>query len=174
MTQYIFYEAMVQALIYVTKTEPVLYLWLVKKVTIPSYNFCQVMERTLICIKKTQSHSSFYSFLQYSKTFSFQADFWSRFALCYKDGSRPFLIACQKKFDCTVQLLLSKGADINLCMDNGVSPLFSACQRENESIVQPLLLNGANLNLCRNDGTSCLHEACKNGYYGIVKLLLKS
>lgn len=57
-----------------------------------------------------------------------------------------------------VQLILSKGTDINLCKKNGPSPLYMACLREYENIVE--LINGANIILCTRFRLSPLYVAC--------------
>lgn len=48
--------------------------------------------------------------------------------------------------DNTVQLLLNKGANINLCNKNGYSPLFLACFDGYNTTVEILLNNGADIN----------------------------
>ena len=62
-----------------------------------------------------------------------------------------------------VQLLLKKGADVNLCNEKGFSPLYATCLKGHDSIVQLLLNNGADVNLCYENGFSILFEACLNG-----------
>eukprot|EP00105_Crassostrea_gigas_P035545 XP_019919693.1 PREDICTED: ankyrin repeat and SOCS box protein 3-like [Crassostrea gigas] len=89
-----------------------------------------------------------------------------------EDGPSPLHIACQNGHDSTVQLLLSKGADINLCMEYGASPLYMACQNGHNSTVQLLLNKGADINLCMEDGASPLFIACQKGHDSTVQLLL--
>lgn len=74
----------------------------------------------------------------------------------------------------TVNLLLSKKAEINLCNDDGISPLFEACQKDHSSTVQLLLSKGAEINLCDEDGTSPLSIACQEGHDIIVQILLSN
>eukprot|EP00105_Crassostrea_gigas_P034772 XP_019918920.1 PREDICTED: ankyrin-3-like isoform X2 [Crassostrea gigas] len=76
--------------------------------------------------------------------------------------------------DKTVQLLLSKGADINLCKENGASPLFIACENGYDSTVQLLLNEGADNSLCDANGASPFHIACQNGHDSTVQLLLSN
>ncbi|XP_052703932.1 uncharacterized protein LOC128180109 [Crassostrea angulata] len=73
--------------------------------------------------------------------------------------------------DKTVQLLLNKGADINLCEKNGTGPLYIACQNGHDITVQLLLSNGADINLCKKNGTGPLYIACQNGHDSTVQLL---
>eukprot|EP00105_Crassostrea_gigas_P040731 XP_019924879.1 PREDICTED: ankyrin-1-like [Crassostrea gigas] len=72
----------------------------------------------------------------------------------------------------TLQLLLSKGGEINSCDRKIGSPLIIACQNGYDSIVQFLLSKGADINLCKGDGASPLIIACLNGHDSTVKLLL--
>lgn len=74
----------------------------------------------------------------------------------------------------TINLLLSKKAEINLCNDDGISPLFEACQKDHSSTVQLLLSKGAEINLCDEDGTSPLSIACQEGHDIIVQILLRN
>ncbi|XP_052704712.1 uncharacterized protein LOC128180618 [Crassostrea angulata] len=99
------------------------------------------------------------------KLYSFQED-------NKNTGIGPLNIACVNGHDSTVELLLSKGADINLCMEDKASPLSIACQNGHDSIVQLLLSKGADIDLCKENGASPLYIACKNGHDSIVQLLL--
>ncbi|XP_065925741.1 ankyrin repeat domain-containing protein 50-like [Magallana gigas] len=76
--------------------------------------------------------------------------------------------------DKTVQLLLNKGADINLCESAGASPLYIACQNGHNTTVQLLLSNKADINLCAKNGTSPLYIACQKGHDSTVQLLLSN
>ncbi|XP_065941837.1 serine/threonine-protein phosphatase 6 regulatory ankyrin repeat subunit B-like [Magallana gigas] len=73
---------------------------------------------------------------------------------------------------CTVEVLLSHGADINLCMENGASPLYIACQEGHNNIVDLLVSNGADINLCTKNGASPLLIACEEEHDDIVQNLL--
>ena len=44
-----------------------------------------------------------------------------------------------------MQILLNKGAEVDLCTATGVVPLFVACQYEHEKIARPLLKKGADI-----------------------------
>lgn len=72
----------------------------------------------------------------------------------------------------TINLLLSKNAEINLCNDDGISPLFVACQTDHSSTVQLLLNKGAKINLSDKERTSPLSIACHEGHDIIVQILL--
>lgn len=74
----------------------------------------------------------------------------------------------------TVELLLSKGADIDLGKENGASPLYIACQEGHDTIVQILLTKGADINKCTKNGTSPLTIACQEGHESIVQTLVDS
>lgn len=80
----------------------------------------------------------------------------------------------QSKRNDTVQILLNKGADINLCKKNGASPLYIACIQGHNSIVQLLLRRGASINSYSQDGGSLLCKACHEGHHTAVKTLLSN
>lgn len=89
-------------------------------------------------------------------------------------GTVPLAKACQKGHYEIVQLLLHKGANINLCGEDGASPLYIACENGHKNIVQFLLETGAMINLCKNNGASPLLIACQNGQESTVEHLLKN
>lgn len=91
---------------------------------------------------------------------------------CLIDNVSSLYIACFGGHNSIVQILLSKGADIDLCKKNGESPLYIACKNGHDATVTLLLNNGADVNLCMNDGTSPLTAACFDGHYSTVKILL--
>lgn len=73
-----------------------------------------------------------------------------------------------------MQLLLSKGADIDQCDACGFSPIAVACGNEHTDIVKQLLENKANINLCSKSGVSPLLLSCQEGHESIVELLLNN
>lgn len=74
----------------------------------------------------------------------------------------------------TINVLLSKNAEINLCNNNGTSPLYIACQEGHDSTVQLLVSNGARINLCSEEGISPLFVACQEDHSSTVQLLLNN
>ena len=60
------------------------------------------------------------------------------------DGSSPLYVACCGGFDKNVQVLLEKGADVNLPEHGGGSPLCIACYRGYVKTVNILLNKDAN------------------------------
>ncbi len=71
-----------------------------------------------------------------------------------------------------VQLLLDKGADVNIISkDRGYSPLMDAIWRENVELADLFIKNGANLNLISNDGQTPLILAVGNGNVRLCELL---
>ena len=65
----------------------------------------------------------------------------------FSDGSTP--LTCSIENECStdmIDLLLSKGADVNKCTNEGTSPLYLACDRHSTDIVKLLLKNGADPN----------------------------
>lgn len=72
-----------------------------------------------------------------------------------------------------MQLLLEKGANINLRCDDDSTALHAACRNKRESTVNILLNNEAAVNILRSsDHTSPLYLACENGHESSAKLLL--
>lgn len=84
----------------------------------------------------------------------------------------PIYIACQNGHYSNVQILLSKGADVNKRQKKGISPIYIACQNGFFSIVQLLLSNGAEFNENQEKGTNPLYIAHQNWHDRIVDLLL--
>nr|XP_034330312.1 putative ankyrin repeat protein RF_0381 isoform X2 [Crassostrea gigas] len=74
----------------------------------------------------------------------------------------------------TIDLLLKKGADINLSCNYGNTALNISCCNGQDSIAQFLLDHGADINLGDIEGYSPLHNAAQNGHDSTVKLLLKN
>lgn len=72
----------------------------------------------------------------------------------------------------TVELLLRKGADINLCNNSGVSPLYIASLNGYDKTVELLLKYGPDINLAEDYGESPLFAASKYGHDKIVELLI--
>ena len=72
-----------------------------------------------------------------------------------------------------VQLLLEKGAHVDLPAENGFSALMIASQIGHKGVVEALLEARAQMNLQSKDGDSALMLASHNGYEEIVGLLLE-
>lgn len=92
---------------------------------------------------------------------------------CLIDNVSPLYIACFGGHYSIVQILLSKGAVINLSQKNGESPLYIACKNGHDATVTLLLDKGADVNLCMEDGTSPLTAACFDGHDSTVEILLR-
>lgn len=73
-----------------------------------------------------------------------------------------------------VELLLEKGADVNLPSRNAqhVMPLHSAVAHQHLAIAKALLAHGADVNAIQADNFSPLHEAAQNGLTDMIHLLL--
>ena len=94
--------------------------------------------------------------------------------LCMVDGIIPLYIASQRGHENIKQLLLDRGAQVNLSNKYTTSsPLYAACFWGYCSIAQLLLNNGSDINLCMDDGSSPLIASCFGGYDSIVQYLLK-
>ena len=73
-----------------------------------------------------------------------------------------------------VNLLLSRGADVNAKADNGTTALFAAASRGHGEIVSLLLSNGADVDAERTDGETALLQGSRNGHGEVASLLLSS
>ena len=73
-----------------------------------------------------------------------------------------------------VQLLLAKGASIEVTNCYNETPLHYAASKGCTSIVELLLSKGASVEARGDDGDTPLHDAAKRGHTGIVKLLLSN
>jgi len=74
----------------------------------------------------------------------------------------------------TMELLLSKGMDVNGRTANGATPLHLCCQHGNERIARHLVTqSGALVNLQTDWGLTPLHYACIGNYTTLAKFLLE-
>jgi ankyrin repeat protein len=71
-----------------------------------------------------------------------------------------------------IQILIDRGADINLPDTNGITPLYLACQEGHKDIVKLLLDKQADINVQITYGATPLYVACDGGHRDIVKMLL--
>lgn len=73
------------------------------------------------------------------------------------------------------ELLIERGADVNLPANNGsmVTPLHAAVAANSPEITRLLLENGAAVNALQASGVSALHSAAHRGNLEIVRLLLQ-
>lgn len=100
-----------------------------------------------------------------------------------EDGWTPLILAAgnnteehssEMRRNKTVELLLSKGANINLCNNIGVSPLYIASLNGYDSTVELLLECGPDINLAEDYGESPLFAASKYGHDRTVELLINN
>ena len=73
-----------------------------------------------------------------------------------------------------VDLLISKGSNLESRTNLGMTPLYIAVYSEKTDIVQQLIERGANVFAVRSDGESMLHIAAAAGDEQIVELLISS
>ncbi|KAI9861085.1 MAG: hypothetical protein M1813_005514 [Trichoglossum hirsutum] len=72
-----------------------------------------------------------------------------------------------------VQLVVEKGADINVRDGEGWTALHRAVKAEAVVVVQLLVEKGANINTKDNEGRVALHWAAQNGHVAVVQLLVE-
>ena len=68
-----------------------------------------------------------------------------------------------------VQLLISKGTNLNHKLPNGLSPLSKAVKRDNLVIVKLLVENGAEMNIHDRNGATPFQNAVIDNSMAIVK-----
>jgi ankyrin repeat protein len=71
-----------------------------------------------------------------------------------------------------VELLLSKGATVDIKNDEGTTPLHTAAAINNEAVLKYLIDHGADVNSADDNGYTPLHMACGNGFEASVNLLI--
>lgn len=81
-------------------------------------------------------------------------------------------LAAKKGYLEVCELLIDKGAEINIQDWEGWSTLHKTCQKSHPYVVQLLLDRGAQVDLQTNNGETALMIASSHGYSAIVKLLL--
>lgn len=86
----------------------------------------------------------------------------------------PLHVAVKSDMLDKVELLIHKGADVNLANDSGWTPLFDAVIQENLTIVDLLISNGAYIDLEDNYGMSSLDHAFMLSKIDSLKCLLKN
>ncbi len=91
------------------------------------------------------------------------------------DGFTPLGLACYFGHEKITQLLLLKGADVNLASKNGfnVFPIHSAVAANNYNLTKLLLDQGAYPNVCQKAGLAPLHTAAQLGNIELIILLLE-
>lgn len=93
-------------------------------------------------------------------------------------GVSPLMVASRirdaRKCERMMELLLGKGADVNLEDQNGWTALMKAVHDKRRDVVKFLLTKKPELELRNNDSATALMIACRQGDLEIVKLLLKS
>lgn len=90
--------------------------------------------------------------------------------------------ACENGSDKLVDLLISKGADVNVPDEDNISPLYIASSKGHSNIVRTLLNNGADVTISRiartrehkNQNESPLHGAVFNCHEDVVEILCEA
>jgi cytochrome c len=88
------------------------------------------------------------------------------------DGwATPLWYAARRGHEDAVELLIARGADVNLTTENSGPPLFGAIERKNGILVKLLLASGANPNAALQ-ANSALYLAVKSGCLECVEALV--
>lgn len=91
-----------------------------------------------------------------------------------KEGLAPlhWAVAFRRRNKNTVELLLSKGADVNVKGPSGDTPLYIAVAVHEKNVVELLLAEGADVNAKTLRGETALHRAALEGHKEIAELLI--
>lgn len=93
-------------------------------------------------------------------------------------GQTPLMLACSIQDDesrkTIFQLLLRKGADVNLQDVRGLTVLMSAIQVEDEGTIHSILSHGYNVQLADVDGNNALSYASATGNEQLVQTLVRA
>ena len=73
-----------------------------------------------------------------------------------------------------IELLITKGAQVNVTDQSGITPLMYACEAGSLDTVQRLIEQGAILDFQNPQHVTPLHFACQGGYSSIVAYLIKN
>lgn len=90
-----------------------------------------------------------------------------------KDGTSILMIASEKGYTQTVELLLKRDAEVNMCNNDNLSSLMIASSNGRTEIVSLLLTYKAKVNMQGKDGCSALTLASRNDHFEVAKRLLE-
>ena len=90
----------------------------------------------------------------------------------HRNGYGPLHVAIDMNKKAMVQLLLKKGANINLTSNNNETPLMLSVAKGHLAIGKLLIQHGADLELTESEGFSALHEAADLGNVEFAKALI--
>jgi hypothetical protein len=85
----------------------------------------------------------------------------------------PLHLAASNDSKSEVELLLSKGTNVNVKNDVGWTPLHSAVAQGHKGMVELLLSKGAEVNAKTDNGHTPLHFAKEKDHKDVVRLLLQ-
>src|SRR3989339_492603 len=77
-------------------------------------------------------------------------------------GKTPLYQACSKNCKDIVELLINKGADVNIANKNGETPLYWTCSNGCKNITELLINKGADVNIANKNGETPLYWTCSN------------
>ena len=86
-------------------------------------------------------------------------------------GATPLHRAAYNGHNKLVELLLAKGANVNVKGEEGITPLYLAVFEGHGSTAELLISAGADVNAKNDDGYNSLDIAIERGYEDIVHLL---
>jgi len=89
-------------------------------------------------------------------------------------GSTPLLLACNNNQIKSVELLLEKGADINISDNIGQTPLYIAAYNNYKDLLKLLIKKGAIIDKVNDSNMTPLHVACCMLYTDIALILVQN
>lgn len=92
----------------------------------------------------------------------------------YCQSETPITAACKTGASGIVELLIEKGADVNVKNEDIGTPLTVACEMGHFRVVEVLLKNEADVSLEDGYETVPLTAAYENNHFDIVELLIKN
>ena len=93
---------------------------------------------------------------------------------CKNDGATPLFCAAQNNFPAIVELLILRGANVNLALDDSTPPLCSVAKHGNVEVARLLLQHSEiQINQTTKNGVTALSIASQKGHKEIVKMLLR-
>ncbi len=89
-------------------------------------------------------------------------------------GKSALMYACQNGHYKMVDMLITKGVDVNKWDENEYTPLILSCVHGHKEIVECLLKNGAKVDFSNIYGITPLMAACSKSWFDIAHLLIQA
>ena len=94
------------------------------------------------------------------------------FTLLDNDGHTPLNLIAYIGNSNIVELLISRGANLNYANLQGCTPISRASERGHLDILRKLINEGGDITIVDNTESSPLHKAAEKGHVEVMKLLI--